>query len=331
MGAPGSVSSKPVSSPGGSLVISLDFELHWGICDKQRLADCEARLLGARAAIPRMLDLFQRHEVAATWATVGFLFFDDKDELLSALPEERPRYANAALSPYGYLEEIGPNEQAAPCHFGRSLISRIAATPRQEVASHTFSHYYCLESGQTPTAFAADLAAAKAAAARLDITLESLVFPRNQANEAYLSICREQGFKAVRGNPRSWLYAAADQDGETKIRRLARLADSYLPITRERTRLRKPVEGLADVPATMFLRPVSAPLNAFEPLRLSRLKRMMTAAARTGSIFHLWWHPHNFGQDTDANLRVLDRLLRHHRELGDRFGMRSQTMAEAAA
>ena len=81
-------------------MISLDFELHWGIRDKQRLAHCEARLLAARAAIPKMLDLFARHQVAATWATVGFLFFDDKEELLAALPEERPYYANPALSPY---------------------------------------------------------------------------------------------------------------------------------------------------------------------------------------------------------------------------------------
>lgn len=317
--------------PAGSLVISLDFELHWGIRDKQRLADCKSRLLGTRAAIPQMLDLFARYEVAATWATVGFLFFDDKEELLSALPEERPHYTDPALSPYAYLDEIGPNEADAPCHFGRSLIKRIAETPRQEVASHTFSHYYCLEGGQTPSAFAADLKAARSAAERLGIAMESLVFPRNQANEAYLAICREQGFKVVRGNPRSWLYTAADQEGDTKARRITRLADSYMPITREKTALRKPVDGLTDVPATMFLRPVTAPLKALEPLRLSRLQRMMTTAARTGSIFHLWWHPHNFGRDTEANLHVLDRLLHHYHTLSDRFGMCSQTMADAAA
>jgi hypothetical protein len=210
-------------------------------------------------------------------------------------------------------------------------LKRIAETPRQEVASHTFSHYYCLEAGQTPSAFAADLKAARRAAERLNITLESLVFPRNQANVDYLSICREQGFKAVRGNPSSWLYAAADQDGETKARRIGRLADSYLPITRERTARKEPIDGLYDVPATMFLRPVMSSLSALEPLRLARLKRMMTTAARTGSIFHLWWHPHNFGHDTEANLRFLGQLLDHYRALSDRFGMPSCTMAEAVA
>ena len=75
---------------------------------------------------------------------------------------------------------------------------------------------------------------------------------------------------------------------------------------------------------------VTAPLKTFEPLRLSRLKRQMTAAAAAGRIFHLWWHPHNFGADTEANLYFLDRLLDHYRRLRDSFGMRSETMAEAA-
>ncbi len=314
----------------GKFVISLDFELHWGIRDKQRLADCEARLLGARAAVPRMLDLFAKYEAAATWATVGFLFFDDKEELLNYLPEERPHYANPALSPYQEVQDIGRNETAAPSHFGLSLIRRIAETPHQEIASHTFSHYYCLEAGQTPAAFRADLAAARQAAARLGITLESLVFPRNQANDAYLSICRDLQFKAVRGNPKSWLYVAADQEGDKITRRLGRLADSYLPITNTETERRRPITGLVDIPATTFLRPVTKSLNILEPVRLKRILQTMTKAARTGRIFHLWWHPHNFGLDTEANLHFLDRILQHYQYLKDTFGMRSETMAMAA-
>ncbi len=314
----------------GSLVISLDFELYWGFREKRSLSDCERRLLGARAAIPRMLDLFAKHEIAATWATVGFLFFDDKEELFAYLPEERPRYADPVLSPYPILDEIGENEASAPCHFGLSLVRRIAETPRQEVASHTFSHYYCLEDGQTPSAFAADLAAARSAAARLGIVPESLVFPRNQINESYFPICREQGFKAVRGNPGSGLYAPASQKSETRFRRIGRLADSYFPITSELTECSMPIDGLFDVPASMFLRPVTMSLAAFDTLRLDRLKRLMTMAATTGSLFHLWWHPHNFGLDTEANLRFLERLLQHYDELGDRFDMRSETMAGAA-
>ena len=34
--------------------------------------------------------LFERYGIHCTWATVGFLFFDDKEELLQYLPQERP-------------------------------------------------------------------------------------------------------------------------------------------------------------------------------------------------------------------------------------------------
>ena len=61
--------------PFGALVISLDFELHWGVRDKRPVdGPYRENLLGAREAIPQMLDLFEEFGVAATWATVGFLF-----------------------------------------------------------------------------------------------------------------------------------------------------------------------------------------------------------------------------------------------------------------
>jgi hypothetical protein len=56
----------------------------------------------------------------------------------------------------------------------------------------------------------------------------------------------------------------------------------------------------------------------------------MSAAARQGTIFHLWWHPHGFGAHPDANLKVLERILDHYDRLRDSLGMRSMTMREVA-
>ena len=39
----------------------------------------DASLLGARDAVPRMLELFAPRDIRATWATVGFLFCETKD------------------------------------------------------------------------------------------------------------------------------------------------------------------------------------------------------------------------------------------------------------
>ena len=43
-------------------------------------------------------------------------------------------------------------------------------------------------------------------------------------------------------------------------------------------------------------------------LRLKRLARSIESAAREGSIFHLWWHPHNFGLHLEENLAALTKL-----------------------
>ena len=85
-----------------------------------------------------------------------------------------------------------------------------------------------------------------------------------------------------------------------------------------------------DVPASRYLRPWAPALRALEPLRLRRITAEMTHAARHGRVFHLWWHPHDFGAHTAENLAVLRRILSCFATLRERWGMESLTMAEAA-
>lgn len=44
-----------------------------------------------------------------------------------------------------------------------------------------------------------------------------------------------------------------------------------------------------------ILRPYSAALKSLEPLKLKRITSELDCAAQEGLIYHLWWHPHNFG------------------------------------
>jgi hypothetical protein len=270
--------------------------------------------------------------MAATWATVGFLFFEEKDELIAHIPETLPEYTNRDLSPYYDIDRLGCDERNSPYHFARSLVREIAAAPSQEIASHTFSHYYCLEEGQTAAAFAADLAAAQRAAALLGVELESLVFPRNQFNPEYLAICAAAGFKSVRGNPASWIYPPPDRPADSRVRRLGRLCDSYTPFFGNMAAPAHEIApGLVNVPSSIFLRPSGQQSWSSENWRYDRIMRGLDAAAGSNSIFHLWWHPHNFGVDTDANLAFLERILTYFAHLAETTGMRSMTMAEVAA
>jgi peptidoglycan/xylan/chitin deacetylase (PgdA/CDA1 family) len=317
----------------GAFVISLDFELYWGVRDQISLSAYRENLLGVRKAIPAILELFTEYDVHATWATVGFLFYRTKQELLAELPTRRPRYSESILDAYAAIPSIGQDEDSDPFHYAPSLIEKIAATPGQEIASHTFSHFYCLEPGPTAEDFRADLMAAKNAAKRFGIQLRSLVFPRNQVRLDYLRICAEAGFIAYRGNQQSWSYDPTAQSGQSLSRRATRLIDSYAPVAADHIqKVSAPFDGTpVNVPSSRFLRPYSPLFKVLEPLRLYRITRGLDLAASTGTLYHLWWHPHNFGANLPQNLRMLRSVLEHFVSLRDRFGMESLSMAEVAA
>lgn len=317
----------------GTLIISLDFELFWGVRDVATVESYGANLRGTREAIPALLALFAAQEIRATWATVGFLFFDSKADLLAHLPEEKPAYTNPELSPYPALAGIGENEAADPYHYGRALLDLIRAAPGQEIGSHTFSHYYALERGQTAETFRQDLRAALDAGRRLDLDLRSLVFPRNQYNAKYLGICRELGLTSYRGNEASWIYRQRTEAREPTGKRAARLLDAYVNMSGHHTYdLEQVLRAGApfNLPSSRFLRPWSERLRFLEEPRLRRIERGMTHAARKGEAFHLWWHPHNFGVNLPRNLANLRRLLNHFGHLRTAYGMESSSMGDVA-
>lgn len=316
----------------GTFVISLDFELMWGVRDVHTKETYGANILGVRQAIPAMLSLFEEFGLHATWATVGLLFFGTKAEVLAGLPAVRPAYVDANLSNYVALPGLGPDEAADPYYYGRALLHQIRAVPGQEVATHTFSHYYCQEPGQTVEAFRHDLDAAVVAAAAQGVVLRSLVFPRNQCNPAYLGICRELGITSYRGNEAAWMYRKASEAAQTPWQRAARLLDAYVSLSGPNCA--DPAKlALAfpfNIPASRFLRPWSARLRAGEGLRLRRILAGLTHAARHGQVFHLWWHPHNFGAHLAENMAVLRAIAGHFQTLQQQYGLRSLTMNELA-
>ncbi len=317
----------------GALVISLDFELHWGVRDHITRDDAlYGRLRNARVAVADMLDLFVARHIRATWATVGFLFASTHDEVEAHLPRERPTYPRAELDPY--VEAIGIDEEHDPEHLAGSLVGLISGSAGQEVASHTFSHYYCLEPGQNEATFRADLAAAQAMARQRGLEVTSLVLPRNQWNPAYTAAVLDLGFRCIRGPQRSWGHRARQGGGRSTLPRVARLTDTYVgiapPPTTAWNDLMTP-SGLCDVPASAFLRPYDPARKRLEPLRLARLRSGMRHAAQHGRIFHLWWHPHNFSQFQSENFAVLGQVLDEFDRLAAAEGMESLTMAEVAA
>lgn len=316
----------------GMFILSLDFELNWGVHDVFTKEQYGENILGVRQAVPQILSLFQQYDIHATWATVGMLFFESKEELLKSLPSILPTYDNANFSPYNKMMDIGENEQQDPFHFGKSLIQKIVQVPHQEIGTHTFSHYYCLEKGQNFEQFQADLEAFMNISNEGDIKTRSLVFPRNQTNPEYLSLCKDMGISSYRGNEEHAIYRASNYKDRGKVKRAIRFADCYINLTGHHTYKVTEIDKNhpINLRSSRFLRPYHPKMKWIEKLRLNRIKSGITYAAMHGEVFHLWWHPHNFGKHLNENIYFLRNILEHVTKMGKVYGLKSLTMSEAA-
>jgi peptidoglycan/xylan/chitin deacetylase (PgdA/CDA1 family) len=320
----------------GIFTISLDFELHWGGFEKWPLQQYRQYFLNTRKTIPNMLRAFQQHDVHVTWATVGILMHNTRREAERLYPTERPEYAQQALSAYQYMKNtgIGEDESTDPFHFAASLVKEILHTPNQELGSHTFSHYYCNEPGQTVDQFRGDLRAAQQTAALHGKRLTSLVFPRNQFNEDYLRVCYEEGFTSVRDNPRDWFWNIRSTRNESRWKRLNRGADAYIPLGKKNTYtldsiVIQPGMPLC-LPASRLLRPYSPGEYFLNDMKINRICQEMERAARNQEVYHLWWHPHNFGSYPEQSMKGLEKILQHFDYCRKLYQMSSLTMGETA-
>ncbi|MEO0013211.1 MAG: hypothetical protein RLZZ535_1600 [Cyanobacteriota bacterium] len=319
------------SLPLGTLVISLDLELYWGMRDIISIDNYQKHLQGVRQAIPAILELFKRYKIQATWATVGFLYYADIEQLQKNIPAQLPSYDQSQLDPYQYINTL-KKEDNQHLHFCPDLIELMKQYAGQEIGTHTFSHYYCLETGQTQAQFKADLHAAIAIAEKANLSTTSLVFPRNQYNQAYLAAIIDCGINCYRGNETSSIYHDEGGDGDRPRKRILRLLDAYVNLTGQNCQSWSDLRSTypINIPASRFLRPYSAKLKYLDGLRLRRITSGLEYAANHGLVYHLWWHPHNFGVNLAENLSFLEKILQSYQKLNTQDKMQSLNMGEIA-
>jgi len=273
----------------GSLCISIDVELAWGIWDKPspayhaRCAEREARIVAGLVA------LFDRLAISATWAIVGRLLERDDAAARTTAHGERIWYAPELI------ERV-----------------RTARTP-QDIGSHSYAHVYF---GQTPReALREDLAAARRVHDRNHLPFASFVFPRNQV--AHIDLLREAGVKVFRSVDHGWHIDVRERLGGT-AGRLANLADKMLPIP---PRVVHPIDhgDVVELPSSMLLMGRNGLRRAVHPAAVVAKARLgLAAARRTGGTFHLWFHPSNFYYDTERQLDTLARILETAAHMRDR-------------
>jgi hypothetical protein len=313
----------------GILTISLDFELHWGRFDKYPLQGYESYYSQTREIIPRLLELFERQNIRVTWATVGSLMAENLEEWSEYSPALLPSYDRDKFSAYSWVKSQPhlPSEVL----FAPGLVKQILQCPGQELGSHTYSHYYTCEKGQNHEQFRMDLkAAVKIAREKFGKSLKSLVFPRNQYNEHAVRIAGEEGFEFVRTNPTDWFWQHTEE--ETLVKRIFRTGDTLIPLGRKSFYQAGSLSQSRPLrlPASRLLRPFNGDPR-LHIRRIMRIKDEMEAAAKSGQIYHLWWHPHNFGFFTKENMEGLQKIIATLGVLKEKYGMRSMHMADTAS
>ncbi len=301
----------------GKFIISLDFELMYGLTGLYTYPEYKKNIDGVPEAVEKILGLFEEYDISATWAVVGMMFLKGKKELINNLPDRKPNYKNKKVSNYEALDDIFDGK----AYFASDLISKVAQTKGQEIATHTFSHYYCDEKGQTKADFDADLS--KTIEIHTNLGYEkpvSIIFPKNMVNEKYMDVLKKNNIRTYRGTPKIWI----DKVPLNILKRMCRLIDIFFNITGYQCFVPEYSE-LINIPASRFLRHYDG-INLLEKLKIRRIKKQMEHAAKNKKCFHLWWHPHNFGNAVEENIKNLREILEYYKQLEQQYDFKSINM-----
>ena len=304
-------------------IISLDFELKWGVFDVSG-KDYHENILGARLAIPKILNMFESNNIKATWAIVGLLFASTKDDYNKFKPLLTPSYIKFNIDPYKQI--IGESEEEDKLNYAASLVDLIDRSKSQEIASHTYCHYYCKENGQNKLEFEQDVKSMMSiASAKISRSIKSIVFPRNEINLDYFDILIKNGFTHFRGNPNHYFYSKGHRRFNLPVR-LLRLIDSYINITGNQVSNKEIHNGLINIVGNRILRPYSKK-SILNFLMIRRIKNEMLYAAKNNKNYQIYWHPHNFGVNTDKNLENLSKVIDYYLVLNKKYGMISTNIS----
>lgn len=288
----------PASAPLPRVVISLDFELCWGMHDAlaSRPDGDRRRFDNVRQAVPALLKLFSTRSLRVTWAAVGALACSDWNDYAARAPRP-PRYREPGLAIDPHHAELDPDGQL---HFAADLLRAVHATPGQELATHTFSHILMREPGVTADDVTADLAAVfRLWHERFGGPPTSLVFPRNQV--AFVPVVRSSGVRIWRGTEPRWYYDRNETSTNGPAPRALRLLDAINPLVRHAT---APEGDMTR--ASLFLR-TNLPAGLWT-LHRARIRHEL-AELRPYQVLHLWWHPDNLGVDTRTRMARVEQVV----------------------
>ncbi|MBI5570236.1 MAG: polysaccharide deacetylase family protein [Desulfomonile tiedjei] len=327
-----SLESRSVALDKAVFVISLDTELAWGSFDRDGLRAYERYYSQVRSVVERLLVLFQRYGIRATWALVGHLFLrscsrDGADSHSHVLQPSYSWYPQGWLSqdPYSSVE-------TDPFFYAPDVVEMILGSGKNhEIASHTFTHAILGDPECSRDVALSQLRESGRLAREKGLELTSLVFPRNSIG--HLDVLCELGYVSFRGLERNWFRKL----NSTPIAgRFCRYFDKLMAFTppcyKEFTCYRKTAvqRWLFDLPASMFYPPFGGLWNLVGlSRRVEQAKKGVAQAVRNKALFHLWFHPFNLAS-SPLLFEGLEEVLASIDDQVQAGNLESLTMTETA-
>ena len=283
----------------GYLTISIDFELAWGVWDIVTREDLAFAETAERPICAALIELFDRYDVAVTWAMVAAIL---------------DRSSSKSL----------PGREA--CWYAPDIVEGIVtAKVAHEIGSHSGRHVYFDQS--SVAAAADDLEFARDVHHRNGLSFRSFVYPRNGVG--HLDLLPRFGIASYRGPDGGWVDAAGRLG--SGVRRIVNLLDKALPVSPQPVH---PMNNgtLTDVPgSTQILARNGLRRFILPPVTQARLRRGLERACQAGAVFHLWFHPSNFYFRTDEQIATLSDFLEHAAAEAARGRIEIRTMGSWAS
>jgi peptidoglycan/xylan/chitin deacetylase (PgdA/CDA1 family) len=302
-------------------IISLDTELAWGTRGSKKYLE---HYQETRKIIDRLLNLFNKYEIKATWAMVGHLFLDQCKKIDGVVHPEiiRPQYKWL----HGDWFDVDPssNLDSAPEWYGKDIVEKIInCLVKQEIGCHTFSHIDVKDNGCNRDCFTSELKKCRDLAQSFGLELKSFVFPKNKV--ANIDLLKEFGYLCFRDKDNNWY-----SNLPSSCKKIAHIIDEYLCLPTRSTTAKK-LNEVWNFPGNYFyVHKNGWAKNLPICFRVKKVKIGINKAIKKNQIFHMWFHPFNLASDPDGLFQGLEEIFKYFISLKEKGLIDNMTMKEAA-
>ena len=256
-------------------IISLDTELIWG-CLHSSSTESISLLKkddeNVRGCIESLLNLFEKHNIPATWAVIGHLFLDHCECEAGIPHKDMPRFKNG-----WYSSDPCTDIQRDPLYYGKDIVEQILSNRvEHEIGYHSFSHVNFSECSHEVAE--AEIKEGIKIAKEFGITLKSFVFPWNGI--AHVDLLKKYGFNVYRGvTPGRW-----DVNQNILIRKFNGGIDMIIAQPVEP----KWMDGIWEMPTSMLFCDPQVKSRILPKAKIGLYQTM-----RSKKAFHVYLHPHD--------------------------------------